>query len=82
MCLAIPGQIKEIDDKGEFEKMGKVSFAGILKDVNLTFVPEAKVGDWCLVHTGMAISIISEEEAMETLKYFKEIEDLENEIYK
>lgn len=82
MCLAIPGQIKEINNKGEFEKIGKVSFGGILKEVNLTFIPDAKVGDWCLVHTGMAISIISEEEAMESLKYFKEIEELENEIYK
>lgn len=80
MCLAVPGQIKEIEERGEFERTAKVSFSGILKEVNLAFVPNAKIGDWCLVHTGMAISIISEEEAKKTLKYFEEIEELENEI--
>lgn len=80
MCLAVPGQIKEIEERGELERIAKVSFSGILKDVNLAFVPDAKIGDWCLVHTGMAISIISEEEAKKSLKYFEEIEELESEI--
>ncbi len=82
MCLAIPGQILEIEERGEIERIGKVSFAGVLKDVNLAFVPQAKVGDWCLVHTGIAINIISETEAKETLKYFQEIDEMENEISK
>ncbi len=82
MCLAIPGQILSIEEKGDFERIGKVSFSGIVKEVNLTFTPQAKVGDWCLVHTGMAINILSEEEAKETLKYFQEIEEIENEIGK
>ncbi len=82
MCLAIPGKILSIEEKGDFERIGKVSFSGIVKEVNLTFTPQAKVGDWCLVHTGMAINILSEEEAKETLKYFQEIEEIENEIGK
>ncbi len=82
MCLAIPGQILSIEEKGDFERIGKVSFSGIVKEINLTFTPQAKVGDWCLVHTGMAINILSEEEAKETLKYFQEIEEIENEIGK
>ncbi len=82
MCLAIPGKILSIEEKGDFERIGKVSFSGIVKEVNLTFTPQAKVGDWCLVHTGMAINILSEEEARETLKYFQEIEGIENEIGK
>lgn len=79
MCLAVPGKILEIEDKGELERIGKVSFGGVVKEVNLAFTPDAKVGDWCLVHTGMAINILSEEEAMETLKYFEEMDEILNE---
>jgi hydrogenase expression/formation protein HypC len=56
--------------------MGKVNFGGILKNVNLAYVPEAKIGNYVLVHVGFAISIINEEEAMEVFKYLKEIGDL------
>ena len=77
MCLAIPGKIQSIENEGDLMRSGKVDFSGIVKDVNLAYVPEAKVGDYVLVHVGFAISTVDEEEAMEVFKYLKEIEDLE-----
>ncbi len=69
MCLAIPGKIISIDHQlDEIFRIAKVSFDGIVKDVNLTMVPEAKVGDYVLVHVGSAISIVDEKEAKETMK--------------
>ena len=64
MCLAIPGKLisinKELD---EIFRTGKVSFEGIKKEMNLSMVPEAKVGDYILVHVGTAISVVDDEEA-------------------
>jgi hydrogenase expression/formation protein HypC len=81
MCLAIPGEIVSIQDSEDplFRK-GKVSFEGVLRNINFAAVPEAKVGDYVLVHVGMALSVIDEEEALKTLEYFKEIDELNNEI--
>jgi hydrogenase expression/formation protein HypC len=81
MCLAIPGKIVSIQDSEDplFRK-GKVSFEGVLRNINFAAVPEAKVGDYVLVHVGMALSVIDEEEALKTLEYFKEIDELNNEI--
>jgi hydrogenase expression/formation protein HypC len=57
-----------------FSRMGKVSFGGILKDVSLACVPEAKVGNYVIVHVGMALSILDEAEAQETLDYLRQID--------
>jgi hydrogenase expression/formation protein HypC len=76
MCLAVPGKIESIDSTDPIFRMGKVNFGGILKNVNLAYVPEAKIDDYVLVHVGFAISIINEEEAQEVFKYLKEIGDL------
>ena len=74
MCLAIPGKILSIDTTTEKTfKMGKVSFGGIMKEVNLSMVPEAVVDDYVLVHVGVAISRIDEEEAKLTFEYLKQI---------
>ena len=68
MCLAIPGKIISIDNQiDDIFRIAKVSFDGIVKDVNLAMVPEAKVGDYVLVHVGSAISIVDEKEAKETM---------------
>jgi hydrogenase expression/formation protein HypC len=56
--------------------MGKVQFGGITKDVCLAYVPEAKVGDYVLVHVGFALSVIDEEEAQEIFSYIEQIEEL------
>jgi hydrogenase expression/formation protein HypC len=73
MCLAVPGKVMEIVGDDPLLRAGKVSFGGILKDVNLACVPEAKVGDYVIVHAGLAISILDEQEAAITLEYLDQI---------
>lgn len=79
MCLGIPAKILEIYPKDAL-KMAKVDFGGVSKEVCLEYVPEAKVGDYCLIHVGFAISLMDEEEAQETLKLLGEIAAIEDEI--
>ncbi|MCT7957121.1 HypC/HybG/HupF family hydrogenase formation chaperone [Laspinema palackyanum] len=77
MCLAIPGQIISINENDEpLLRSGRVSFGGVVKTVNLAYVPEAKIGDYAIVHVGFALSIIDEGEAQETLDYFKQIQEV------
>jgi len=76
MCLAVPGKIMSIDDTDPVFRSGKVNFAGIIKNVNLAYVPEAKIGDYVLVHVGFAISIINEAEAQEVFEYLRQMGDL------
>ncbi len=78
MCLAVPGKIVSIDHESN-PKMAKINFGGVLKDVCLEFVPEAKVNDYAVVHVGFALSIVDEKEAEETLKIFEEMERLSRE---
>jgi hydrogenase expression/formation protein HypC len=73
MCLAIPGKVIEIEGESQPE-MGTVSFGGIQKRVCLEWVPGVKVGEYVIVHVGFAISKMDEEEAMETLRLFEEID--------
>lgn len=76
MCLAIPGQVLEIDAESSAAPMGKVSFGGIQKQVCLAYVPEARVGDYVLVHVGFAIQTVDEREAHETLRLLREMDEL------
>lgn len=77
MCLAIPGKLEAITQAlDETFRLGGVSFGGIMKSVNLSMVPEAKVGDYVLVHVGVAISVIDEGEALKTFEYLKQTGDL------
>jgi len=79
MCLGIPGKIVE---KFEIEgrQMGKVDFGGVIKETCLDFVPEAKVGDYCIIHVGFALNILDEQEAMETLDLFRQMDELAQEV--
>jgi len=79
MCLGIPAKIVEIYPQGDL-KMAKVDFGGVMKEVCLEYVPEAKVGDYCLIHVGFAISLMDEEEAQETLKLIGEVAAIEDEL--
>lgn len=79
MCLGIPAKITEIYQQGSLQ-MGKVDFGGVTKNVCLAYVPEAKAGDYCLIHVGFALSLMDEEEAMETLKLLNEIAILGEEL--
>lgn len=72
MCLAIPGKIETIiDGLDELSRKGKVNFGGILKEISLAYVPEAKVGDYVIVHVGFALGIVQEEEAKLVFEYLK-----------
>jgi hydrogenase expression/formation protein HypC len=80
MCLAIPGKILTINALDDTFRTGKVSFGGIQKEVNLCMVPEVQVGDYVLVHVGVAIGKVDEEEAQKVFNYLKdmgEVEELE-----
>lgn len=79
MCLAIPGKLTAITGQlDDTFRVGKVSFGGIIKEVNLSMVPEAQVGDYVLVHVGVAIGTIDEEEAKRTFEYIRQIGELED----
>jgi len=77
MCLGIPGEIKQIDGDDPLLRTAKVSFGGIVKEVNLAYVPEARVGDYVIVHVGFAISRVKEQEARQVFEYLQQIDALE-----
>ncbi len=79
MCLGVPGKIVEIYEKGGL-KMAKVDFGGVFREACLDYVPEAKINDYCIIHVGFAISLLSEKEAQETLDLLKQISDIEQEL--
>ena len=76
MCLAVPGRILSIDGTDPVLRAGRVDFAGIVKRVNLSYVPDAQVGDFVLVHVGFAISMVDEAEAAQVFSYLREMGDL------
>ncbi|HLA97302.1 MAG TPA: HypC/HybG/HupF family hydrogenase formation chaperone [Anaerolineales bacterium] len=75
MCLGVPGKIVEIYQVDGLA-MGKVDFGGVVREACLAYVPEAKVGDYTLIHVGFALNLISEQEATETLAMLNEITSL------
>jgi len=75
MCLAVPGKILSIAGGDELMRTGRVSFGGIVKEVSLSCVPEAKAGDYVIVHAGLAISTLDEAEANKVFEYLKSIEE-------
>lgn len=76
MCLGVPGKIVETYEKDGL-RMGKVDFGGVAREACLEYVPNAGVGDYVIIHVGFAISHLSEEEAQETLRLFREIGEIE-----
>ena len=79
MCLSIPGRIVKIRQEGSL-LMGSVDFGGVTKEICLDYVPEARVGQYVLVHVGFAISLLDEEEAMARLEMFREMAELTDEL--
>jgi hydrogenase expression/formation protein HypC len=78
MCLAVPGKIISVGENDDpILRTGKVSFGGIVKEVNLAYVPEAQVGDYVIVHVGFAISKLDEAEAQKVFEYLREMSELE-----
>jgi hydrogenase expression/formation protein HypC len=76
MCLAIPGKIESVSSDDPLTRMGKINFGGILKEASLAYVPEAKVGDYVIVHVGFALSRLDEDEAQKVFEYLKQMEEL------
>lgn len=76
MCLAIPGQIQSIAGEDPKTRTAEVGFAGVMKTVQLACLPDAKVGDYVLVHAGFAISIVSEKDAREVFNYLSVMDEL------
>ena len=76
MCLAVPGKITELLNDDPVLRSGKVDFSGIMKEVNLSCVPEAGVGDYVIVHVGMAISQVDEAEAKQVFEYLRQMDEL------
>ena len=72
MCLAVPGKIVSVEGES-LNRMGRVSFGGIIKAVSLAYVPEATVDDYVIVHVGCAISRLDPQEAEETLNYLAQM---------
>ena len=76
MCLAVPGKLISVDESPALMRSGKVDFGGILKEVSLAYVPEAKLGDYVLVHVGFALSIVDEAEANQVFEYLRKMDEL------
>jgi len=80
MCLAVPGKILSIVNDDGVMRTGRVSFGGIVKEVNLAYTPDAAVGDYVIVHVGFAISTIDEREAERVFAYLQELDPLEEDL--
>jgi hydrogenase expression/formation protein HypC len=76
MCLGVPGQITEIRPDALGMSMGRVRFGGIVKEVCLAYLPDARIGDYVLVHVGFALSKVDEEEARRTYALLERMDDL------
>jgi hydrogenase expression/formation protein HypC len=74
MCLAIPGKLTDIYEKDSL-RMAKIDFGGVAREICLAYTPEAKLGDYALVHVGFAISLMDETEAQETLQLLKQVSE-------
>lgn len=79
MCLAIPGKITEIYDQNSL-RMGKIDFGGVIREACLEALPDAKVGDYTIVHAGFALNLLSAEDAQETLATFRELDAINAEL--
>ena len=75
MCLAVPEQVREITREHPLGRAGRVAFGGVVREINLTFAPEADVGDYVLVHAGVAIAVLDEAEAARTLACLDTLEE-------
>jgi len=81
MCLGVPGKIVDVYESNGLQ-MAKVDFGGIFREACLSYVPEAKIGEYCIIHVGFAISLLSEKDAMETLELLRQMGSLEEELGK
>ena len=69
MCLAIPMQLIEITGEG----LGRVDSAGVKTEVNIMMIPQARIGDYLIIHAGFGIEVLDKEEAQIRLDLFREL---------
>jgi hydrogenase expression/formation protein HypC len=81
MCLAVPGKVISIDKSNPDLNMAKVDFSGIVKEICVQWLPEVRKGDYILAHVGMALNILDEEEALETLSLLRELGEFQENQY-
>lgn len=79
MCLGVPGKIIEIYEANGLH-MAKVDFGGVLREACIETLPDAKPGDYTIIHAGFALNLLSEQEARETLDLFREMAALDNDV--
>jgi hydrogenase expression/formation protein HypC len=79
MCLAVPGQLISVSGE-DLNRVGRVSFSGVVKEVSLAYVPEAQIGDYVIVHVGFALSVVDAVEAQRVFEYLEAMGDL-GELY-
>lgn len=78
MCLGVPGRVVSIERDDSLNlAWGRVSFGGIVKQVNLSYTPEARLGDYVVVHVGFSISVIDQREAERVFNYLREVGGLD-----
>jgi hydrogenase expression/formation protein HypC len=75
MCLGIPAKVIELYETNGL-KMAKVDFGGVIKEACMEYLPEVKLGDYTIVHVGFGLSILDEQEALETMELLKQIDAL------
>lgn len=73
MCLAVPGEVLSVSGADGPLRGGRVDFGGVIREINLAYTPEARVGDYVLVHVGFAISVIDEAEARRIFDLLREL---------
>lgn len=78
MCLAVPGKVLEVEERGG-NRLARVQFGGVIRQAYLDFVPDATVGDYVMVHVGVAISRVDAEEAERTYRLLESLDLLESE---
>ena len=78
MCLAVPGRVLDVEGTS-LERRARVDFGGVIREVNLAFVPEAAVGDFVIVHAGVAIARLNEAAAARTLADIAALGDIDRE---
>jgi hydrogenase expression/formation protein HypC len=76
MCLAVPGRLLSVAGEDPLTRVGRVDFGGVVKEINLAFVPEVLIGDYVLVHVGFALTVIDESEAAQVFEHLREIGEI------
>lgn len=79
MCLAVPGELLELQGDDPLARTARVRFGGVTKQISMAFAPDARVGDYVLVHAGCAISVLDQTQAQALLATLAELSALSEE---